>query len=61
MLSTINLFVLLTIASNVNGFKTAAACTISTIDVAANILGRSQDVCKGARFPVEGKWCVVTS
>ena len=27
--------------------------------VASDTLGRSQDVCKGARFPVEGKRCVV--
>ena len=24
-------------------------------------LGRSQDVCKGARFPIEGERCVVSS
>ena len=29
--------------------------------VASATLGRSQDVCKGARFPVEGERCVVSS
>ena len=29
--------------------------------VASANLGRSQDICKGARFPVEGERCVLSS